>query len=68
MTAIGPEAWRIMYLTLEITEQLSLRANGRFSVYFELIYKSLYATRMPPTQNILAVHLRSDSLSGDALL
>jgi hypothetical protein len=29
--------------------------------------KCLDATRMPSTQNILAVHLRSDNLSGDAL-
>ena len=35
----------------------------------KLIYiKSLYATRMPPTQNILSVHLRSASSSRDAIL
>ena len=33
-----------------------------------LIYKSLYATRMPPTQHILSVHLRSASSSRDAIL
>ena len=34
----------------------------------DFIYKSLYATRMPPTLNILSVHIRSDGLFGDALL
>ena len=32
------------------------------------LLKSLYATRMPPTQNILSVHLQSASSSRDAIL